>query len=178
MTTMEAILTMNTIAPLSSRENGEGMIDYKTEHILSFTGRLSRNAEVIGPVPEGVRVNFYNAGGKFTGPRLRGKLREGAGGDWFMVRKDGMGLLDVRATFETDDGALIFITYQGFADLGEDGYDKFLQEGPPRVVHSRISPRFLTSHPKYLWLNRLHCFGVGIYEAATSSATYDIYTIR
>lgn len=176
--TTEATLTKNTVAPLSTRGKSEGLIQYRCEHTLSFIGYLPKSPEVIGTVPEGVRVNFYNAGGEFTGPLLRGKLREGTGGDWFTVRKDGIGLLDVRATLETDDGALILITYDGFADLGEDGYEKFIKHGPPSVVHSRISPKFRTSHPKYMWLNRLHCFGVGLYEAATNAATYDIYAIR
>ena len=42
----------------------------------------------------------------------------------------------------------------------------------------RIAPRFVTSHPEYLWLNRLLCFGVGEYRAQTNIATYDVYAVR
>ena len=35
------------------------MNDYKLEHIFSYTGLLVNPPEVIGPVPEGIRVNFY-----------------------------------------------------------------------------------------------------------------------
>lgn len=45
------------------------MNDYKLEHICSYTGRLTAAPEIIGPVPEGIRVNFYSAGGEITGPR-------------------------------------------------------------------------------------------------------------
>jgi hypothetical protein len=38
------------------------------EHILSFTARL----EVIGPVPEGLRVNVQVTGGEVTGPKVAG----------------------------------------------------------------------------------------------------------
>jgi hypothetical protein len=48
------------------------MHDYKLEHICSYTGRLASPAEVIGPLPEGIRVNFYSTGGEITGPHLRG----------------------------------------------------------------------------------------------------------
>jgi len=155
---------------------GEIMIEYKLEHIFSYTGTLA-SPEVIGPMPEGIRVNFYSTGGQITGPRIHGKLRP-VGGDWVTVRKDGVALLDVRTTFETDDGALILVTYQGMVDFGDDGHDKFLRGDLPPAVQIRISPRFITSHPEYLWLNRLHCLGVGEYRAASSEAKYDVYAVR
>lgn len=182
MTRIETIETndssrRHTAAPAISHATGEAMIDYKLEHILSFTGIGCNAPEVIGPVPEGIRMNFYNAGGEVIGPRIRGRLRA-AGGDWVTVRKDGVALLDVRVTFETHEGALILVTYQGMADFGEYGYDKFLGGEFPPAVHLRISPHFFTSHPAYLWLNRLHCFGVGEYNPAARSATYDVYAVR
>jgi len=152
------------------------MIDYKLEHIFTVTGTLAP-PEVIGPLAEGFRVNFYSSGGEITGPKLRGKVRA-AGGDWVTVRKDGIGVLDVRTTYETHDGALILVTYHGTADLGEDGYEKFARGEMPEVVQLRISPRFFTTHPAYLWLNRLHCLGIGEYRAAKSAAVYDIYAVR
>ena len=153
------------------------MNDYKLEHIFSYTGLLAHPPEVIGPVPEGIRVNFYSACGEITGARVRGTLRP-TGGDWVTVRKDGVAYVDVRTTFETHDGALILVTYQGVVDIGEDGYAKFLRGEMPPVVKIRTSPRFVTSHPDYLWLNRLFCFGVGEYRAATNEAKYDVYAVR
>ena len=94
------------------------------------------------------------------------------------VRKDGTALMDVRTTFETDDGALILVTYQGIADLGEAGYERFLRGELPPTVNLRMSPRFVTSHSRYLWLNRLFCFGVGEYRAASNDARYDVYMVR
>src|SRR5262245_64944808 len=102
------------------------MNEYSLEHILSYTGRLVNPPEVIGPAPEGLRVNFYSTGGEITGPRLRGTLRP-VGGDWVTVRKDGVAYLDVRTTFETHDGAPILLTYLGVIDFGDDGYERFLR---------------------------------------------------
>jgi hypothetical protein len=136
------------------------MIDYRLEHIVSYTAQLAP-PEVIGPVPEGIRVNFYVAGGTATGPKVFGKFRP-VGADWLVVRRDGMAALDVRTTIETNDGALIYVSYTGTIDLGENGYEDFLKGVPPASGAAiRISPRFQTSHPSYLWLNRLHCIGVG-----------------
>ena len=153
------------------------MNDYKLEHICSYTGQLTAIPEVIGPAQEGIRVNFYSAGGDISGPHIRGTVRA-VGGDWATVRKDGVAYLDVRTTFETHDGALILITYQGVAELGADGYDKFLKGEMPPVVRLRTAPRFVTSHPEYLWLNRLFCFAVGEYRTETNEATYDVYAVR
>src|SRR5262245_12552220 len=153
------------------------MIDHKLEHILSYTGELATPPELIGPLPEGIRVNFYSTGGEVTGPRIRGKVRP-VGGDWMTVRRDGVATLDVRTTFETHDAALILVTYSGIIDLGEDGYDKVLRGELPVAAQIRTSPRFATSHPQYLWLNRLHCIGVGEYIAASNHVTYDVYQFR
>jgi hypothetical protein len=152
------------------------MNDYKLEHIFSYSAALAP-PEVVGPVAEGIRVNFYSTGGRITGPKLEGKVRP-AGGDWLTVRTDGVALLDVRTTFETNDGALILVTYQGMADLGEDGHTRFLLGELPQTLSLRISPRFATMHPAYTWLNRLHCLGIGEYSAAANTASYDVYAVR
>lgn len=153
------------------------MNDYRLEHICSYSGALADPPEVIGPAPEGVRVNFYSTGGEITGPRLKGRLRP-VGGDWLTLRTDGVAYADVRTTFETHDGALILVTYSGLIDLGDDGYERFLAGELPPVVRLRTSPRFVTSHPAYLWLNRLFCLGVGEYRAAEHEAWYDVYAVR
>lgn len=152
------------------------MNDYALEHIMSYRGALAGQPEVIGVAPEGLRINFYSAGGEVSG-KVNGKLLP-VGGDWLVVRKDGIGLLDVRTTFQTDDGALILVSYSGSADYGEDGYDKFLRGELPKVARLRTSPRFVTSHPDYLWLNRLQCLGIGEYHSDSNDARYDVYAVR
>ena len=37
-----------------------------------------------------------------------------------------IGILDVRGTMETTNGALIYVAYIGTVDLGENAYDEFL----------------------------------------------------
>ena len=83
------------------------MYDYSMEHLFSYTATLDSNAEVIGPVPSGLRMNVYVTGGEVSGPRLQGKIRP-VGADWLTIRTDGVCILDVRATIETHDGALIY----------------------------------------------------------------------
>ena len=136
------------------------MFEYRLEHIMSYAAKLGTR-EAIGNVPDGVRVNVHVIGGEVTGPRISGTFRS-LSGDWLTIRRDGVAILDIRATIETHDGALIYVTYLGTADRGEDGYEKALQGEPMAsgtAIH--ISPRFQASHPNYVWLNRLHCLGIG-----------------
>ena len=149
---------------------------YQLEHIFSFGATLEA-PEVIGPVAEGVRANFYCKGGEATGPKLQGKTRA-VGGDWLTVRTDGMLILDVRITLESNDGALIAISYSGVSDLGADGHQNFLEGKLPTVLKLHIVPRCQTAHPDYLWLNRIQCVGIGEVNLATSYVSYDVYAIR
>jgi Protein of unknown function (DUF3237) len=50
------------------------------EHLFSYRAMLGA-PEIIGPVPEGIRVNFYVTGGTIDGPRLHGTILP-VGGDW------------------------------------------------------------------------------------------------
>src|SRR5947209_19071565 len=108
------------------------------------------SAQKIGATPLGTRVVAPIASGHFEGPRLRGKVLPG-GGDWTLLRADGVLELDLRITLETDDGALIHMTSFG------------LRHGPPDVIaalgrgeavdpshyYFRTAPRFETSAPRY-----------------------------
>ena len=152
------------------------MFDYKLEHLFSYTVTLEP-PEVIGPVPEGIRSNFYVNGGEATGPRVHGKVRP-VGGDWATLRTDGVAILDVRATIETGDEALIYVSYTGMGDLGEDGYERFLRGELPGSVPVRMVPRFSTAHPGYQWLNRLQCLGVGEVNLESLEVAYDVYAVR
>ncbi len=103
----------------------------------------------IGAAPYGTRVTFPITGGSFEGERLRGKVLPG-GDDWTIKRSDGVVELDLRVTLETDDGALIHVTFEGIRD-----------DGAPAAPYFRTVPRFETAEPKYFFLNRLLAGGAG-----------------
>ncbi|MBZ5599706.1 MAG: DUF3237 domain-containing protein [Acidobacteriia bacterium] len=153
------------------------MLPYSLEHICSYSAKLQNPPEVIGPVAEGLRVNFYVTSGEVTGPKIRGIVRP-VGGDWLTIRTDGIALLDVRATIETHDQALIYIAYTGVGDMGEDGHRNFLKGVLPPKLPLRVVPRFQTSHPAYLWLNRLQCLNIGEADLERFEVRYDTYAVR
>ncbi len=108
-------------------------------------------AQDIGAGPHGTQVTFPIVGGSFEGDRLRGKVLPG-GDHWTIKRPDGIVDLDLRVTLETDDGALIHLTFEGSRD-----------DGAPGDPYFRTTPRFETAVAKYSFLNRLLAIGtVGI----------------
>jgi hypothetical protein len=127
----------------------------------------------LGAVPHGTRSIVPVTGGDFEGPRLRGKVLPG-GGDWLLLRADGVLELDLRITLETDDHALIYMSFQG------------LRHGPPDAIaalgrgeavdpakyYFRTLPRFETSAETYSFLNRIVSVGVG--EARPEGALHRI----
>jgi hypothetical protein len=131
-------------------------------------------AQRIGAVPHGTRLTAPIATGHFEGPRLRGRVLPG-GGDWTLLRGDGVLELDLRLALETDDGALIHMASFG------------LRHGPPEVMaalgrgesvdpssyYFRTTARFETGHPEYAFLNRLVAVSSGDRRAAGP-----IYTIE
>ena len=115
----------------------------------------------IGETPYGVRYIVYVTGGEFEGPKLRGEVLPG-GGDWALIRPDGVGAVDVRAMLRTDDGHLIYVSYHGVFHGGADGY-------------SRTTPYYETASEKYDWLNRIVAVGVG--TGAPPRVSYQVYEI-
>ena len=55
--------------------------------------------------------------GRWEGERLRANV-VGPGADWAMPGPAGAMLLDVRQVIETDEGAVIYVTYDGRAPTG------------------------------------------------------------
>ena len=109
--------------------------------------RLATSAtEEVGSTPRGKLYIFPVIGGSFEGERLRGKVLAG-GGDWVTEKADGTFELDLRVTLETEDGALIHMTFTGVRDDGNH--------------YIRTLPRFETAAPKYAFLNRLLAVGIG-----------------
>ncbi len=103
----------------------------------------------VGAGPHGTRITFPIVGGTFEGERLRGKVLPG-GDDWALARADGVVELDLRMTLETDDGALIHMTFEGIRD-----------DSAPGAPYFRTFPRFETGEGKYAFLNKMLAVGIG-----------------
>ena len=119
--------------------------------------RLSTAAiEEVGATPHGRLSIFPIIGGSFDGERLRGRVLA-RGGDWVTAMADGTIELDFRATLETDDGALILMTYRGVRHASQEVNARIARGEPVAAseYYLRTTPFFETSSPKYAWLNKI-----------------------
>ena len=134
------------------------------------------DVERIGETPRGDRQIYYVKGGEFEGPKLKGRVRS-RGGDWLVRRSDGVDDLDVRLTLETDDGALIYVSYRGLLHVPPEvaerlGRGEAVDHGE---YYFRTTPVFETAAAQYAWLNRIVAVGVG--EFGDGWVAYTIHAI-
>jgi hypothetical protein len=148
----------------------------------NYLGTLDVNlqpAYELGGTPEGSRLITNALGGTFAGPRISATILPN-GGNWGRVRPDGSAVLDVRGLLKTDDGALIFLRFEGRIVVPPDLLgDVFDPKGGARVEPSRyyfrVTPYFETSSKIYDWLNNIVTVGIGtIGEDHTSYQFFEI----
>ena len=153
--------------------------DLKSEFLYELEADLNP-PQVIGPVLTGTRIIFPAKSGFVRGPKLNGKILSG-GGDWGLVVDSTTFKLDVRVTVETDDGALIFITYSGFVHTDGKRFAKIMEGKWDELTASdyyfRINPMFETSAPKYAWLNHTIAVGVGRF-VKPGTVGYRVFAIK
>jgi hypothetical protein len=118
----------------------------------------------LGATPAGRRVIGLTDGGRFDGDRLHARVGA-VGADWLVIGPDGTGLVDARLLLETDDGALIHVTYQGRVDTTQGMRGPFY-----------TAPVFETAAPAFSWLNRVVAVAKGEVEGRT--LRYEVFEVR
>lgn len=78
--------------------------------LCELTVQLSPPIAIEGG-PAGTQMIFEVPSARVEGEWLRGSLKGVATADWLVVGPEGTGTLDVRATLESDDDAVIFAQY-------------------------------------------------------------------
>lgn len=119
-------------------------------HPLCTVDLVLENPIAIGEGPKGNRLVVGIDSMKLSGERIQAKLKGRAAADWFTI-VGTTASIDVRATLETQDGALIYLQYSGRSDVS-----KGIGAAPMYVA-----PRFETSDERYLWLNAIQAIGKG-----------------
>ena len=151
------------------------MLELKSEFIGELVADLDDPQE-IGATPHGIRMIYPVLGGSVKGEKVNGEVLP-FGADWILIRSDGVGELDVRATVRTDDGALIYGYYKGILKIDPEIMAR-VQSGEdidPTTYYFRTAPNFETSSEKYSWLNQIVCVGVGKIEQ--NRVRYKMYQI-
>jgi hypothetical protein len=107
------------------------------------------------------RAAVYADSGTVTG-RLNGKVIPMSGGDWALVRADGVLDFDARYLLELDDGTVIYLQNRGYrwgsgAAMQAMSEQKEVDHGD---YYMRVAPRFEVPAGPHEWLNRYVFVGV------------------
>ena len=143
---------------------------------LKFVATVALSLEslqLVGKTPDGVRLEL-RVHGEVAGPLLNGSFPSLAA--HMLIDETGVGTLNVRAPVVLNDGAVLEIEATVRYDFGPDGYQRSADNDlPDSVVAGGL--RFLTGHPRYLWVNRALCLGVGALYAKEKRIAYDLFVI-
>jgi Protein of unknown function (DUF3237) len=111
--------------------------------------------------PFGSRIIAGIAEGRWEGERLAGNI-VGAGGDWAVAGDGDAMLLDVRQVIETDDGAVVYVSYNGRCDVTRGTFT--------------VAPTFETGDERYAWLNVVQAIGQGRF--VDGRLEYQMFEVR
>lgn len=153
------------------------MTNQPTLQLLCEYWATLKDPVAVGDGPYGNRQIFDVLAGEVTGERLRGRILP-SGGDWLLLGTDGVGRLDVRATIETHDGALIYLAYYGVLHMTEKVMEAIAggSETEFEETYFYTNPRFETGDPRYTWLNGRFVIGQG--RVGRGRVQYRLFEVR
>lgn len=153
------------------------LIQLAHKHLMTLSLTVGIDTmSVIGTGPLGLRRIVPVTGGTFSGGRLKGTVVPD-GADWVINRPDGVMMIDVRLTLKTDDGALIYLSYQGRFLANAD---TMAQLAKGHLIDSddyslAMTAKFECGDDRYSWLNNIIAAGTG--EHTVNGPIYSIFEI-
>jgi hypothetical protein len=130
----------------------------------------------IGDGGTGDRIIANVTGGRFEGPRLRG-LVQNSGADWVVRDTSGFSRIDVRLVLTTDDGANLYLAYQGLLQYSE-ATARAMTSGPSSNfgdTYFATHLRFEAGDERYRWLNQILAVGEG--RLHPGAVEYRVYAL-
>lgn len=152
------------------------MGELKTEFLYKAHIEVEGFYEV-GETFRGKRTIVRVKGGWFEGPKLKGDILPGTG-DWFLVRPGGVVEGDVRDTYRTHDGQMIYVSYRGILNISPQIWERLGrgEDVDPSEYYLRGQPMFETAvDTPYTWLNNILAVGVGTQTAM--GVDYEVFQV-
>lgn len=155
------------------------MLEPHFRYLCSYRAAFAEPQQQIGKAHFGRRMIAALTGGEVEGDRLRGRVMP-SGGDWATIDDNDTLRLDARITFETHDGALIYVSYRGVLRPLSAAH-KHARAGGPKTdeekaeIYFRTTPTFETGDERYLWLNDIVAVGLG--ASVGGAVRYHVFEI-
>lgn len=150
----------------------------KTEYLMTYLAPLDAPVAIDGSL----QIFNVKPGGWVKGPGINGTLVS-PGGDWLRTMPSGVFRLDVRAMVRTDDGADIYVSYNGVIQHSRESAERLMKgevltdKDMPYFV---TAPTFQTSSAKYAWLNGVQAVAkmVEVKAGDGGYVKYDVFVVR
>lgn len=151
---------------MSEQQSPEAPHPFQPRFDFAFTIAIELSkARYLRPSSMGAeRAAVYAMSGTVEGPRIRGRVIPQSGGDWPLVRPNGVIDFDARYLLELDDGTVVYMQNRGYRWAAPDVMAKMSRNEPvaPSDYYMRVSPKFEVPDGPHEWLSR-HVF-VGVAE--------------
>ena len=147
----------------------------QTEYLMTMHAPLAA-AQVVG---QSLRIVNVPAGGWVEGPRIKGKIL-GPSGDWLRAMPSGILRIDARATIQTDDGELIFTSYNGVLQCSREQRDRLRagEELKADDCYLIAAPTFETKSEKYDWLNAVQAIAKMVSFKPGDHIDSDVFVLK
>jgi hypothetical protein len=135
------------------------------EHAFTISIDLSKPYWVKPSARGDTRAAIYAKNGTIEGPRLNGQVIPMSGGDFPLLRPDGVIDFDARYLLQADDGAVIYLENRGYRWPRSEQVGEAMRrnEGADFAdYYMRVTPKFDPPAGPHEWLAR-HVF-VGVAE--------------
>ena len=126
---------------------------------------------------------IFRAGaeGWAKGPKITGAIIQPTA-DWLRVMPSGSLRIDQRMTIRTDDGAHVYVTYNGEISVTKENFERMARGAvlTSADMYFITAPTFQTSHEKYAWLNHIQAVGkvAAVKGGEGGFVTYDLFIAR
>lgn len=152
------------------------MTKLQHEHLMTLAFAVDfAGVTEIGETPAGIRRIAPITGGHFSGERLNGTVLPGT--DWAIARPDGAIIIDVRLPLQTNDGPIIYLTYQGRFLASPEAMERFRTGAllKPEEYSMAMTAKFECGDTRYRWLNDVVAVGTG--QQTVEGPIYSIFAI-
>ena len=141
------------------------------EHAFTISIDLVVPPRWVSPSAMGdTRAAVFAGAGVVEGPRLSGRVIPMSGGDYGVLRPNGVIDFDARYVLEADDGAVIYLQNRGYRWGRTPEISEKMKRREPvnhKDYYMRVSPKFDAPAGKHEWLSQ-HVF-VGVAEKLPAS---------
>ena len=163
---------------MENNNQSEPTTELATEYALTYLAPLDPPVAI----DDGMMIVNVRPGGWVKGPNINGKFIS-PGADWLRIMSSGVFRLDVRGLIQTDDGAHIYVSYNGIIKNSDESAER-LNNGElltdKDIPYFIAAPTFQTSSEKYSWLNEVQTISkmVEIQFGEEGYVKYDLFIVR